>query len=30
MLSAGALDMGEVELDSYLSSLLENEVAPDA
>ena len=30
MLSAGALDMGEAELDSYLGSLLENEVAPDA
>ncbi len=30
MLSAGALDMGEVELDRYLSDLLENEVAPDA
>ena len=30
MLSGGALDMGEAELDSYLGSLLENEVALDA
>ncbi len=30
MLSAGALDMGEAELDSYLGSLTEEGVAPDA
>ena len=30
MLSAGALDMGEAELDRYLSSLTVSEVAPDA
>ena len=30
MLAAGALDMGEAELDRYLSGLREEEVAPDA
>ena len=29
-LCAGAVDMGEAELDRYLSGLRENEVAPDA